>query len=177
VLFVGGREPRKNAAFFVGAFAAAFGGTREARLVLVGDLSADAEAILRASDVACERARPNDAELVALYRAARVVAVPSLGEGFGLVAVEAQACGAPVVAAAASALPEAVGDAGILLPPDDREAWIATLRAVVRDDGMFAELRTRSAARWSGRPRDGAARSVLATLRAIAGRGRVDDPA
>jgi hypothetical protein len=70
-----------------------------------------------------------------------------------------------------------VGDAGVLLPPDDREAWAAAMRAIVRDDGMFAELRARSAARWNGRPRDGAARSVLATLRAIAGRGRIDDPA
>ncbi len=177
VLFVGGREPRKNAAFFVDAFRAAFGGAREARLVLVGDLSDDANAILAAGDIAYERVRPNDAELAALYRGARVVAVPSLGEGFGLVAVEAQACGAPVVAADASALPEAVGDAGIVLPPADRAAWVATLRAIVRDDALFAELRARSAARWDGRARDGAARSVLATLRTIAGHGRVDDPA
>jgi len=64
------------------------------------------------------------AELVALYRRAAVVVVPSRYEGFGLPAVEAMACGAPVVACASGALPEVVRacGGGVLVPRDDPQA-------------------------------------------------------
>jgi glycosyltransferase involved in cell wall biosynthesis len=58
-------------------------------------------------------------ELIRLYRTATLVAVPSTYEGFGLPAAEAMSCGAPVVSTTAGALPEVVGDAGILVPPAD----------------------------------------------------------
>ncbi|MCX6005476.1 MAG: glycosyltransferase family 4 protein [Chloroflexi bacterium] len=61
-------------------------------------------------------------ELVKLYRTATLVAVPSSYEGFGLPAAEAMACGAPVISTTAGALPEVVGDAGILIPPADSTA-------------------------------------------------------
>jgi glycosyltransferase involved in cell wall biosynthesis len=176
-LVVGGRERRKNAAFFLRAFADAFGGSDAATLVVVGDLSSDAETLLRDGAFPHRRLRPTDAELLALYRGARVVAVPSLGEGFGLVAVEAQACGAAVVAADASALPEAVGDAGLLVAPTDRAAWTAALRRVFTDDAYHAELAARSRARWAHAPRDDAARSVLAALRTLARDGGVHERA
>ena len=68
--------------------------------------------------------RVETAELVHLYRRAALVVVPSRFEGFGLPAAEAMACGAPVVASAAGALPEvlAAGGGGVLVPPDDPEA-------------------------------------------------------
>ncbi len=58
-------------------------------------------------------------ELIRLYRTATLVAVPSTYEGFGLPAAEAMSCGTPVVSTTAGALPEVVGDAGILIPPAD----------------------------------------------------------
>jgi glycosyltransferase involved in cell wall biosynthesis len=60
-------------------------------------------------------------ELVKHYCQAEVVVVPSLFEGFGLPAVEAMACGAPVVATTMGALPEVVGNdgAGVLIPPGE----------------------------------------------------------
>jgi glycosyltransferase involved in cell wall biosynthesis len=61
-------------------------------------------------------------ELIRLYRTATLVAVPSTYEGFGLPAAEAMSCGAPVVSTTAGALPEVVGDAGILVPPADPAA-------------------------------------------------------
>jgi glycosyltransferase involved in cell wall biosynthesis len=66
-------------------------------------------------------------ELVALYRRAALLVVPSRTEGFGLPAVEAMACGTPVVASHAGALPEVMrlGGGGILVPPDDPEALAA----------------------------------------------------
>jgi glycosyltransferase involved in cell wall biosynthesis len=76
--------------------------------------------------------RVETAELVRLYRRATIVAVPSLYEGFGLPAAEAMACGAPVVASAAGALPEVIetGGGGLLVPPADPDALakaVATL--------------------------------------------------
>ncbi|MGE0217433.1 D-inositol-3-phosphate glycosyltransferase [Mycolicibacterium sp.] len=72
------------------------------------------------------------ADLVQLYRAADVVAVPSYSESFGLVAVEAQACGTPVVAAAVGGLPVAVADgvSGALVDGHDPDDWAAALAAM-----------------------------------------------
>jgi glycosyltransferase involved in cell wall biosynthesis len=75
---------------------------------------------------------PND-ELVRLYNRAAVVVVPSRFEGFGLPAVEAMACGAPVVASAAGALREVVraGGGGVLVPAADPEALAGSLNALL----------------------------------------------
>ncbi len=74
-------------------------------------------------------------DLVDLYRAADVVAVPSYNESFGLVALEAQASGTPVIAAAVGGLTVAVADgiSGLLVPGHDPGAWAAALAAVVLD--------------------------------------------
>jgi D-inositol-3-phosphate glycosyltransferase len=74
-------------------------------------------------------------QLVDLYRAADLVAVPSYSESFGLVAVEAQACGTPVVAAAVGGLPVAVRDgvSGVLVPGHDIDDWAAAI------DGLFRQ--------------------------------------
>src|SRR5207302_8238868 len=64
-----------------------------------------------------------DEQLPALYVGARALAMPSRYEGFGLPCLEAMACGTPVVAAAAGALPETVGDAALLVDPGDPDAF------------------------------------------------------
>ncbi|BBX18884.1 D-inositol-3-phosphate glycosyltransferase [Mycolicibacterium duvalii] len=75
-------------------------------------------------------------DLVRVYRAADIVAVPSYSESFGLVAVEAQACGTPVVAAAVGGLPVAVRDgaSGALVDGHDIDDWAATLARVFAGD-------------------------------------------
>jgi D-inositol-3-phosphate glycosyltransferase len=72
-------------------------------------------------------------DLVAVYRAADLVAVPSYSESFGLVAVEAQACGTPVVAAAVGGLPVAVRDgvSGTLVPGHDVDEWADAIGALL----------------------------------------------
>jgi glycosyltransferase involved in cell wall biosynthesis len=72
-------------------------------------------------------------DLVSLYNAASLFAFPSLYEGFGLPPLEAMACGAPVVAAANSSIPEIVGDAALLFNAQDVEGMADTLRRVLTD--------------------------------------------
>jgi D-inositol-3-phosphate glycosyltransferase len=74
--------------------------------------------------------------LVNVYRAADLVAVPSYSESFGLVAVEAQACGTPVVAAAVGGLPVAVADgrSGTLVDGHDPQRWAAAIADLLDAD-------------------------------------------
>ncbi|WP_341539184.1 glycosyltransferase family 4 protein [Chromatocurvus halotolerans] len=72
-------------------------------------------------------------DLVTHYARATVAVVPSLYEGFGLPAGEAMACGVPVVATDAGALPEIVGDAGLLVPAADAGALAQAINALLRD--------------------------------------------
>ena len=71
-------------------------------------------------------------ELVHQYRMATIVIVPSTYEGFGLPAAEGMACEAPVISTTAGALPEVVGDAGILVPPADVKALVAATSALIK---------------------------------------------
>ncbi|MFC8615891.1 D-inositol-3-phosphate glycosyltransferase [Micromonospora purpureochromogenes] len=81
-------------------------------------------------------------DLPALYRAADLVAVPSYNESFGLVALEAQACGTPVVAAAVGGLVTAVRDgvSGVLVDGHDPADWAATLARLLPDRALRADL-------------------------------------
>ncbi len=72
-------------------------------------------------------------ELADHYRLATIVVIPSTYEGFGLPAAEAMACAAPVVSTSAGALPEVVGDAGILVPPADTKALVDSISALLAD--------------------------------------------
>ncbi|WP_084704746.1 D-inositol-3-phosphate glycosyltransferase [Phaeacidiphilus oryzae] len=81
-------------------------------------------------------------ELTDWYRAATALAMPSYNESFGLVALEAQACGTPVVAAAVGGLPVAVRDGatGLLVNGHDPRDWAEALLKVCRDDGYAERL-------------------------------------
>jgi glycosyltransferase involved in cell wall biosynthesis len=85
-----------------------------------------------------------DDDLPVLYAAASVFAYPSLYEGFGIPPVEAMACGTPVVASTAGALPEVLGDAALLVAPTDEDALAQALLAAAEDRG---ELRRRGVLR------------------------------
>ena len=83
-------------------------------------------------------------ELADWYRAADIVTVPSYTESFGLVAVEALASGAVVLAAEVGGLPTAVGDAGVLVQGHDPDVWADELLAVLDDPARADDLRPRA---------------------------------
>ena len=73
-------------------------------------------------------------ELVHYYSSATMLVVPSIYEGFGLPAAEAMSCGTPVISTTAGALPEVVGDAGILIPPGDTRAIVEAVTGLLDNE-------------------------------------------
>jgi len=82
-----------------------------------------------------------EADLPALYTNAALFILPSFDEGFGLPVLEALACGTPVLAANAGALPEVLGDAGLLFDPNEITDIAATIDRALCDDALRAHLR------------------------------------
>jgi len=103
--------------------------------------------------VRCVRGISDD-ELAGLYAEAQVAVVPSLYEGFSLPAIEAMACGVPLVATTGGALPEVVGEdgqTGLLVTPDDPEALAGAIRRILDDPALAARLGAGGRARVLGR--------------------------
>jgi alpha-1,3-rhamnosyl/mannosyltransferase len=108
-------------------------------------------------------------ELVTLLSAARVYAVPSLYEGFGLTVLEAFACGAPVVCSRAASLPEVAGDAALAVDATSSEALEDAIRRVAGDAALAAELSERGRKRAAELSWDAAAARLRALYRNVAG--------
>ena len=79
-----------------------------------------------------------DAHLPGLYAGASAFVLPSWHEGFGLTCIEAMACGVPVVAARAGALPETCGDAARYADPFDPDDIATQVQLAIQDDGLRA---------------------------------------
>jgi glycosyltransferase involved in cell wall biosynthesis len=120
----------------------------EAHLVVIGRLKADSPVAATIDRLGLAGAVQfafgvTDERLVDLYAQAEAAVVPSLYEGFSLPAVEAMACGVPLVATTGGALPEVVGDdgvAGLLVPPGDPSALALALERVLGDRALAARL-------------------------------------
>ena len=148
ILFVSTIEPRKNLTTLLEAWAMM---RDRPDLVVVGGWGWRYEPI-RAR---MERLGPglhhieglDPAVLPAVYNLALALAHPAWYEGFGLPPLEAMACGTPVVVSDRSSLPEVVGDAGVIVPADNPEAWRRALEAVVGDHELAADLRHRGIVR------------------------------
>lgn len=170
VLVVGAREARKNARLALEACARALRGPVET-LAIVGELARADRTRALALGVRCGEIAASDETLRALYRNANVVLVPSFAEGFGLVATEALACGAAVIAADAAALPEATQGAAVLLDPRDVAAWSACIRRFLDDPSLVERQRERARAGFAFGDRTSHVRDMRALLRQTAGDG------
>lgn len=129
LLFVGTLEPRKNIPFLVKVFAQILPSFPELKLVLVGRRGWGYPEILAAiqgenmADHVIWLKGVDDESLRSLYRMASLFVYPSFNEGFGLPLVEAMACGLPIVASPEAASPDVAGQAVVLCPLGDSEAW------------------------------------------------------
>jgi glycosyltransferase involved in cell wall biosynthesis len=103
-----------------------------------------------------------------LYNACRLYVNPSRYEGFGLPALEALACGAPVLVSDTSSLPEVVGDAALRVPPLDVDAWAEALARLWHDADLRADLSRRGPAQAALFSWERAARETLAIYRRCA---------
>ena len=99
---------------------------------------------LDVADVVRPIGRVAEEDKPALYAGARVFLFPSLYEGFGLPALEAMACGTPVIGSNASSIPEVVGNAGILVEPNDARRMAGAVIALCDEDDYHARMRQRS---------------------------------
>ncbi len=154
ILYVGTLEPRKNLPVLVRAYAQLRHADPAApKLVLAGGagwryapLFGLVEELGLKDSIVFPGYVPQ-ADLPLWYAAAEVLAYPSLYEGFGLPPLEAMACGTPVVTSTASSLPEVVGDAGLMVSPDDPAALAHALHRLLTEADLRAEMRARGLAR------------------------------
>jgi glycosyltransferase involved in cell wall biosynthesis len=178
LLFVGTLEPRKNLGALLDAYSMLL-----ARQLPVPDLVIAGRATAESASWFARMAEPplagrvrilgyiSDVEREQVYAGARTLILPSLDEGFGIPVLEAMSAGVPVVASNRGALPEVVGDGGILVDPTPGDLAVA-LESLIRDD----DVAERWAAAGLERARGFSWAAAAATLRtaytdAVARRG------
>lgn len=169
ILYVGTLHPRKNLERLLEAFVK----TKRERgleehLVIAGRLGWLPEGILQRLEEVGEAVTlagyVPDSDLPLLYAGATLFVLPSLFEGFGMPVLEAMACGAPVLAADTSSLPEVVGDAGVFFDPHDVNQLAESLVWLCQHPDELDELRAKGLARAQEFTWEEAARRTLQTL-------------
>jgi glycosyltransferase involved in cell wall biosynthesis len=174
VLFVSTIEPRKNVPTLLRAFRRLLDGYRpDVKLVLAGERGWLFDEVfrliseLKLDDHVISLGRVSTEELLWLYNAARALVAPSIYEGFGLTPLEAMACGTPVIVSNVSALPEVVGDAGLLIDPNDEDELSVAIWRVLSDAQLSATLREKGLRRARCFSWDKAARETLDLYRRL----------
>ena len=174
ILAVGTLEQRKNLAMLLRAFAAIRDEVPH-RLVLVGpggwlnDELHDTARELELGDRLLMTGFADDETLGGWYSSADLVAYPSRYEGFGLPMLEAMACGAPVLASNASALPEVGGDAAVYVDPGDQAGWSAAMLDLLNDPAERERMREAGLARAAEFSWKATAESTWMVYREVAG--------
>jgi glycosyltransferase involved in cell wall biosynthesis len=178
--YVGGFNPHKQLDVLVRAHAAVAAQLEDPPLLLlVGALDGDVfygaqadilEAIRRAGTEALVRwtGFVRDEELRHLLSGAVALVLPSASEGFGLPAVEAAACGTPVVATTESPLPELLAGGGLFIPPGDADALASALLRLLADESARREFGATARCRAAALTWPAGARAALAAVREAA---------
>ncbi len=172
ILFVSTIEPRKN----VNGLLRAYHRLREdyrltPHLVLAGSPGWLSDDVYRLVDEL--KLRPychflghvSNCDLLQLYNAALCLVHPAFYEGFGLPPLEAMACGTPAIVANVSSLPEVVGDAALLVNPEQDEEITVALMRLLTDTALREELRTKGLLRASAFSWEGAAEQTMTVYR------------
>lgn len=180
VVYVGGFSPHKNLESLVTAFAKVVEhpSFSDATLVMVGEYEKEVfhscyagikhqtSELGIASRVIFTGYLP-DEELVALLNFASVLVLPSLIEGFGLPAIEAAACGCPVIATTASPLPGLLGEGGIFINPANQEELNAALTRVLESESLRQQMRTAGLTAAADLTWEAAARQMIGLIRQV----------
>ena len=164
-LFVGNPRPHKGLPTLLQAFRGL--PDSDLRLVLAGQLGAETARSVQCLGVGHRTEivdSPTDHELACLYRGALVLVLPSLMEGFGLPALEAMACGTPVIASRAGSLPEVVGDAGVLVDALEPDAIQRVIESVLAAPERRVAMRAKGIERARQFTWDAVAAKVRAVL-------------
>lgn len=182
IMYVGGFSPHKNVHLLAAAHGRLFARLGDATpwLVLVGKLAGDpfhgSQGQIRAAiDQAGTASRVlwpgfvSDEDLSQLHSAAVALALPSMNEGFGLPAVEAAACGSPVVATTASPLPQLLAGGGVFVTPADVDGLADALFLLSTDADANAAMGAAALARASALSWRACAAQAMAALAEAAG--------
>ncbi len=147
ILFVSTIEPRKNLPTLLKAYRQLLDSYKaNVKLAVVGRRGWLSEEVftlvdkLKLTNDVFFLGRVTGEDLLHLYNAAQLLAQPSFYEGFGLPPLEAMACGTPVVVSNVSSLPEVVGDAGLLVDPEDVSELAVAIWRVLTDQALRADL-------------------------------------
>ena len=146
ILYVGSLEPRKNINLLIESYEKLrheFPSIKTKLVLIGGESPLFASVQLKARqcrDDVIFKGFVSDAELGEYYRRARLVAYPSLYEGFGLPPLEAMASGAPVVTSSTSSIPEVVGHAAILVNPRDCDQLTRAMHRVLTNDQLRVSM-------------------------------------
>jgi len=157
ILYVGAIQPRKNIDGLLKAcemLREKYGVER--KLVIVGkeawlysDIIKSMKDVKHPEEIIYTGYVP-DEELPLLFNAAELFVCPSFYEGFGLVVLEAMACGTPVITSNVSSLPEVIGDAGIMIDPHNCEELAQAMHRVLTEPGLKEEMRKKGLERSKG---------------------------
>jgi glycosyltransferase involved in cell wall biosynthesis len=176
VLHLGTLEPRKGIVDLVAAFGLLAPDQPDLELVLAGGAGWKSQPALQAIEAARARGRAirrlgyvADDDVPALLRQASVVAYPSLEEGFGLPALEALACGAPLVTTSGTAMAELAGGSALLVPPGEPRALGQAMAAAIAAEPALAGRRVRGLAVAARYTWEASAERHLAAYRSVAG--------
>ena len=142
ILYVGGGEKNKNLKTLLKAFSI-INRNHNLYLVLVGGINPATfkDELKGISDKVTFKAHVSHNDLVYLYNGARVFVLPTFYEWFGLPVIEAMACGTPVVCSKNTGALEVVGDAALTFDPENVEEMAVSIKTVLQDEGLQANLR------------------------------------